>query len=120
MVLKEVVSYFVQHQSPTCCTFLDATNAIDRIKYCKFFKLLLQCHLPAPIILVLINLYTNSSVRVSWCGAVSDYFVANNGVEQGAVLSPVLFCVHIDDLLLLLSKAGVGYIGSNYVGCSFT
>jgi len=32
-------------------------------------------------------------------------------------LSPVLFCVQIDDLLLLLSKAGVGcYIGSNFVG----
>jgi len=32
-------------------------------------------------------------------------------------LSPVLFCVYIDDLLLLLSKAGVGcYIGSNFVG----
>jgi len=56
-------------------------------------------------------------VRISWCGAASDYFVADNGVKQGAVLSPVLFCVYIDDLIILLSKAGVGcYIGSNFVG----
>jgi len=56
-------------------------------------------------------------VRVSWRGAVSDYFVADNGVKQGAVLSPVLFCVYTEDLLLLLSKAGVGcYIGSNFIG----
>jgi len=34
-----------------------------------------------------------------------DYFVADNGVKQGAVLSHVLFCVYIDDLLLMLTKA---------------
>ena len=33
------------------------------------------------------------------------------------MLSPVLYCVYIDDLLLLLSKAGVGcYIGQHFVG----
>jgi len=48
---------------------------------------------------------------------VSDYFIADNGVKQGIVLSTVLFCVYIDDLLLLLSKAGVGCcIASNFVG----
>ena len=56
-------------------------------------------------------------VRVSWCGVMSDYFLAVNGVKQGGVLSPVLFCVYIDGLLVALSKAGVGcFIGSNFVG----
>jgi len=84
------------------CKFLDATKAFDRIKYCKLFKLLLQRDLPAPIIRVLVNLYKNNLVRVSWCGAapVFEYFVADNGVKKGAVLSPVLFCLYIDDLLL--------------------
>jgi len=57
-------------------TFLDATKAFYRIKYCKLFKLLLHCHhLLAPIIRVRVNLYTNNLVRVSLCGVVSDYFV---------------------------------------------
>jgi hypothetical protein len=48
---------------------------------------------------------------------VSEYFRATNGVKQGAVLSPILFCIYIDDLLLLLSKVGVGcYIGSRFTG----
>jgi len=48
---------------------------------------------------------------------VSDYFSAVNGVKQGGVLSPVLYCVYIDDLLLALSNSGVGfYIGNNFVG----
>ena len=46
----------------------------------------------------------------------SEYFLATNGVKQGGVLSPVLFCVYIDDLVRL-SNANVGcFIGSNYAG----
>jgi len=48
---------------------------------------------------------------------VSDYFSAVNGVKQGGVLRPVLYCVFIDDLLLALYNSGVGcYIRNNFVG----
>jgi len=47
----------------------------------------------------------------------SDFFPALNGVKQGAVISPVLFCIYIDDLLIKLSCSGVGcHIGLNFVG----
>ena len=69
------------------------------------------------IIRILANLYTNNFVCIYWGGTTTDYFSVINGVKQGAVLSPVLYCVYIDDLLLLLSKAGVGcYIGQHFVG----
>ena len=117
MVLKEAVSYYRQHQTPVFCTFLDASKAFDRLHYCKLFKLLIKRELPGSILRVLINTYTNSVVRVAWGGVTSDYFSVVNGVKQGAVLSPVLFCVYIDNLLTLLSKAGFGcYIGSVFVG----
>jgi len=48
---------------------------------------------------------------------LSDYFLATNGVKQGGVLNPVLFCVYIDGPLTALASANVGcYIGRNYVG----
>ena len=38
-------------------------------------------------------------------------------MKQGGVLSPVLFCIYIDNLLLRLSKCGVGcFIGNYFVG----
>jgi Reverse transcriptase (RNA-dependent DNA polymerase) len=96
---------------------LDATKAFDRVNYCKLFKLLIKRQLPAHVIRLLINMYSNNLVRIAWGGILSDYFSAINGVKQGDVLSPVLYCVYIDDLLLALSKSGVGcYIGSNFVG----
>jgi len=48
---------------------------------------------------------------------MTDYFTALSGVKQGAVLSLILYCVYVDDLLLILSKAGVGcFIGLRFVG----
>ena len=48
---------------------------------------------------------------------MSDYFGALNGVKQGGVVSPVLFCIYIDDLLINLSQSGFGcYIGAHFVG----
>jgi hypothetical protein len=77
------------------------------------FKLLIKRQLPAHVIRLLINIYSNNLVRIAWGGVLSDYFSAVNGVKQGGVLSPVLYCVYIDDLLLALSKSGVG---NNFVG----
>jgi hypothetical protein len=116
-VLKETIAYYIQNQSPVFCTFLDASKAFDKLHYCKLFKLLVKREVPSLFVRLLANIYTQNFVRVSWGGAVSDYFSAVNGVKQGAVLSPVLFCIYVDDLLLLLSKAGVGcFIGPNFVG----
>ena len=41
----------------------------------------------------------------------------NNGVKQGGVLSPVLFTMYIDKLLIKLKNSGYGYyIGTKYMG----
>ena len=79
--------------------------------------MLITRNLPAFIIRVLINFYICNFVRISWCGMMSNYFCAINGVKQGGVLSPVLFCLYIDELLLRLTRASIGcHIGNFYVG----
>jgi hypothetical protein len=117
MVLKETISYYTHNRSSVYCTFLDATKAFDRVNYCKLFTKLIDRHLPPFILRLLINCYVDNVMQVSWLGFTSASFVALNGVKQGGVLSPVLFCVYVDDLLLKLSRAGVGcYTGDIYTG----
>ena len=54
---------------------------------------------------------------VSWNSKKSDEFPVSNGVHQGGVLSPILFTVYIDDLLLELERQGIGcYWNKHFVG----
>ena len=52
-----------------------------------------------------------------WEGCFSEEFLANNGVRQGGVLSPVLFTLYIDVLLNRLVNSGLGcYVAHEYFG----
>jgi len=56
-------------------------------------------------------------IRQSWAGLLSSPFNAVNGIKQGGILSPVLFCIYIDGLLTKLSESGVGfYMGAYFCG----
>jgi hypothetical protein len=61
-------------------------------------------------------MYTGQQVRVLWNNVSSGHFSVSNGVKQGAIISPILFCVYLDSLLIELKKAGVGcFIGRWFV-----
>jgi len=98
---------YLNKESSVLCTFLDASDAFDRLNYCKLFRLLNKRDLPACIIRVLINMYTGHLIRISWAGVLSDYINVLNGVKQGGVINPILFCICIDDWLISLSQLGV-------------
>ncbi len=65
----------------------------------------------------LVNVYTNQVVRVKWNRYKTSAFKIWNGVKQGGVLSPVLFTLYIDELLIRLKQSGLGcYIGHTFDG----
>ena len=117
LVLKETIDYYRANRGTTYCVMLDATKAFDRVQYCKLFRKLIDRNSPLPVIRLLLNMYTVQQVHVEWNGSYSRWFNVRNGVKQGGVLSPVLFCVYIDGLLNALSAAGVGcHLGHMFVG----
>ena len=64
------------------------------------------------------HMYTNQKNSVRYNQTFSNLFDISNGVKQGGVLSPTLFCVYIDSLLKDLKESGFGCkYGDVYVGC---
>ena len=117
MILKECISYYINNGGSVYCTFLDATKAFDRVEYSKLFRQLISRGLPPIIIRFLLNMYVGHVTRVEWNGIRSHSFSVCNGVKQGGIVSPVLFCLYIDGLLQSLADLGVGCtIGEVFVG----
>ena len=108
MVLKEVIAYYAENNSSTFCVFLDASKAFDRLEYCALFKQLLNRKLPGVVLRMLRNMYTGQLVHILWNGVYSNWFSVSNGVKQGGIISPILFCIYIDELLCRLQKDDVG------------
>lgn len=64
----------------------------------------------------MLSKYMGQQVKVLRNGIYFRAFPVLNGVKQGAILSPVLFCVYLDyldSLLINLSHAVAGVISVN-------
>ena len=63
------------------------------------------------------QIYEEQQMRIRWNNSVSVYFTISNGVKQGGVLSPVLFSIYLDQLLVELRHLGMGcYMNGLFTG----
>ena len=116
-MVKETVSYFVNNDSNVYALMLDASKAFDRVNFCKLFDALLARNINPFYCRLLLDMYSSQQLRVRWANTESDYFLAQNGVKQGGVISPVLFCIYMDGLLNRLLKCGSGcHMGGTFTG----
>ena len=115
--VMEVASYFIKRGSPCIVTLLDCTKAFDKCRFDLLFSKLVQRKLPAVVIRVLIFVYQEQRAWVRWGQARSRSFGIVNGTRQGSVLSPALFSIYMDDLLVNLRRSGVGcHLGNVFCG----
>ena len=117
LVLKEIVRYYYNNGSNVFSCYIDATITFDRVRYDKLFNLLIDRGIPPIIVRSMLDLYVRQSLKTHWRGYMSDEFRTTNGIRQGGVISPVLFCIYIDELLIRLEKYGEGcWIGNQFFG----
>ena len=81
---------------------MDWNKAFDTIQESLLFQKLLKAKIPDILVRLLIFIYTKQTADVKWQNSYSKEFPLGNGVRQGAVLSPILFCSYMNDLFKLM------------------
>ena len=105
-MIKEKASYYNRHTYVFMCT-LDAPKAFDRVHIGKLFALLHNWGLPHVANRLLLDMCTHAPTHVyhmEW-GQIA-VLCYRKWCKARRILSPILFCVYIDELLnRLLSLA---------------
>jgi len=116
-MLKETVSHYLNRGSEIYGCLIDASKAFDRLRHDKLLQILIRRKVPPAVIRLLMDAYMKQKISIRWHSNVSDTFSVSNGVKQGGIFSPVLFCLYMDELLNRLRSLGVGcHLGTTFVG----
>ena len=109
-MLRQVAEFCVTHGSNVYNAAMDAKKAFDRVHHLKLFNVLSDRKISFFIIKVIVNWYSKMFASVIWNGAFSNMFPIKSGVMQGSILSPSLFNLYVDVIIVALSKVGYGCI----------
>ena len=116
-VVYETIDEYIRKGSKIYGVLMDCTKAFDTVKHSLLFKKLLDARVPSVLVRLLICIYRKQTADVRWKSKYSYEFTIRNGVRQGAVLSPLLFCFYMNNLFQLLRNSGAGCcIGDYYAG----
>ena len=97
--------------------FLDAKKAFDTVWHAGLMVKLHVKGVTGHIWSIIDKWYASSYSSITWNGQCSSSFPVKQGVRQGGVLSPFLYCVFVDELLDLLASSGAGaYVSDIFCG----
>ena len=108
--LKEAILKYRSLNSNVYSCFLDASKSFDRVtvNHSKLFDTLVTRGVLFYIIRIIRFWYTSQTMYVRWNNVMSSGFKVSNGVRQGGMLSPYLFCVYADELSRMLNSVNAG------------
>ena len=105
---QTTIEYFTSNNSTVNLCSLDLSKAFDKVNHHLLFIKLIERNVPVNFIKLLECWYDKSFSSIKWQNNLSKPFKLMAGVRQGGVLSPVLFAIYVNDLLLKLNSCKFG------------
>ena len=103
-----MIDYYTVNNSTVNICSLDLTKAFDCVNHHALFAKLMDRNIPKCFILVLYSWYSKLYSNVRWGNSLSRLFQLTAGVRQGGILSPALFSIFVNEILLKLERVNKG------------
>jgi hypothetical protein len=101
---------YVNSDSPLWIVSQDISKAFDSIDLNMLRLSLLRLKFPIPLIQFLLNLFTHRDNRIFTCYGSTHSYRIRIGIDQGEVISPLLWVIYIDPLLTELNRSALSPI----------
>jgi len=116
-VMSASVEYYTRLGSTVNVAALDMSKAFDKVNHAGLWLKLLKRNVPRCFVSILADWYSKVFMCVKRGSSFSEFGRIAAGVRQGGVLSPVLFAVYVDDIIVNLRSSGFGCcFAGEYIG----
>ena len=118
--LKSITSIRKSEGKSTYLAFLDFKKAFDSVWRDKLLVTAWEVGIRGNAFSIINNIYSNVQSMVRFGEIQTDMFVIEEGLKQGCGLSPVLFCIYINELARMIRAKNLGArIDNKQFGCLF-
>src|SRR5215216_6805128 len=108
-IMNILIEDAIENKKDIWILLQDLSKAYDRVDL-KFLKLALQrIKLPTLASTLIINLFTARKNAILTSDRISSYYDVKIGIDQGEVISPLLWCIYLDPLLCEINSLNKGY-----------
>jgi Reverse transcriptase (RNA-dependent DNA polymerase) len=104
-ILNELIEDAKEKRSELWIVFQDMSKCYDRVNIYMLEKAMLRLKLPLNFIEIIKNLFSNRKNRVFTAHGLTDPY----DIDQGEVISPLLWCIYYDPLLVEIQQRQLGY-----------
>ena len=103
-VIRQIKEKSIEYNRPAFMCFIDLEKAFDRIQLEDVTQLLYDRQVPQNIIKTIENIYQANTIQARINGELTQKIEVNNGIRQGDSLSPLLFNIIMDELIIQVRK----------------
>jgi hypothetical protein len=109
--VKKVMKMY-EGRKKALMTIIDYSKAYDRCERTTMEAIMIKRGIKGRLLQAILSTYKDCSLKIKIQGTISKEFTIPEGLKQGSVLSPRLFILYIDQLLIELedSNTGMEYI----------
>ena len=99
--VSSVIDYYNQAGRPVYACAMDLFKAFDLVSWYKLFPDVLERNISVLSLRCLIHIYKNQTCNVKSTNFLFHGFISNKWSKmKGAVSSPILFCIYINDSII--------------------